>query len=109
MPNIKVTTPLTKDQIREIVRVGCPDLDLSSLGPGLTASRTRWVAAAINTQGKTVTVMPMVRDMTTLLLLLLVMITGIGLLIYAVVVIPKQKELVTRVTALLKRELGGAR
>ncbi len=109
MPNIKISNPVSKDQLREIVRVGCPDLDLSSLGPSFTASSSRWAAAAVNVQGKTVTVMPMVRDMVTMLLLLVIALTGIGIVIYAVAVIPKQKTIVDRVSALVERELGPAR
>jgi len=109
MTNIKVPEPVSKEQIRTLLQTSCPDLDLGSVGPMLTASSSRWVAAAINTQGKTVTVMPLVRDMLTLLAMLLIMLTGVGLVIYAVAVMPKQKALADRVRAVLARELGGAR
>lgn len=111
MPSIKTPQPVPVDRIQEIVQAGCPDLDFGRLGVTLTASRSRWVAAAIGTRGNAVTVNPMVRDMPTMLLLLLMSLTGIGLMLYVLLAFPKQKALVARVTSLLQRELspGGVR
>lgn len=106
--NIKLPSPMTRDQLRELLRAGCPDLDLHDFGPGLTASSSRWAGAAVIAQGQRLSVMPMVRDLGTLALTLLMALTGVGLLIYAVVAIPRQKQVAARVEALLRRELAGA-
>ena len=105
MATIKLTTPTSLTDLRAAVARTCPDLDLQRMGPGLTASQSRWAAAWVLTQRKQVQVLPMVRSMPMLLLLLLVALTGIGLVVYAVAVIPKQQALVKRVTAALEREL----
>lgn len=106
MANIKVAEPVSKDQIRSLLQARCPDLDLGSVGPMITASSSRWVAAAVNSQGKTVTVMPLVRDMPAMLGMLLIMLTGLGLVIFAVTVMPKQRALADRVEGILSAELG---
>ncbi|MEM7156596.1 MAG: hypothetical protein AAF799_27360 [Myxococcota bacterium] len=106
MANIKVAEPVSKDQIRSLLQARCPDLDLGSVGPMITASSSRWVAAAVNSQGKTVTVMPLVRDMPAMLGMLLIMLTGLGLVIFAVTVMPKQRALAERVEGILSAELG---
>ncbi len=107
--NIKLHSPASIDAIREIVRQGCPDLEVGRLGPALVASRSAWVAAAISVQGKTISVMPMVRDAKMMLLMLLVLVSGVGLLLYAIMAIPKQQEVTKRVHALLSRELEAVR
>ena len=75
------------------------------MGPGVTASSSRWVAAWVMTQRKQIQITPMVRSMPMMLLLLLICATGLGLLVYAVAVIPKQQAVVKRVHAALAREL----
>ena len=106
MPNVKVAETVSKDQLRTLLQARCPDLDLGSVGPMLTGSSSRWVAAAVNSQGKTVSVMPLVRDVPAMLGMLLIMFTGIGLVIYAITVIPKQRALAERVHGVLSAELG---
>jgi|GEM_PF-3307951 len=106
MPNIRVSSPVSEARVHDIVAQGCPDLDLGRLGPMITASRSAWVAAAIGTRGRTVTVNPWVRDPLTTGLALLLLLTGIGLPIYAVFVLSKQRAVVDRVTAVLQRALA---
>ncbi len=108
MAKITLPAPVTLDHLRAAVARSCPDLDLQRMGPGLTASQSRWVAAWIMTQGKQVQIAPMVRSMGTMLLLLLVALTGVGLIIYAVAVVPKQQAVVKRVHAALTRELAAS-
>jgi len=106
MSNIKVAETVSKDQLRTLLQARCPDLDLGSVGPMLTASSSRWVAAAVNSQGKTVSVMPLVRDVPAMLGMMLIMLTGVGLVIFAVTVMPKQRALAQRVHGVLSAELG---
>lgn len=105
MPTIKLPAPVTKDEIRDVLRRSCPDLDLMNLGPMVTASKSPWVAAAINPQRSNVYVTPMVRSMPMFLVFFLMALTGIGIVIYAVTAVPKQKKVTDRVTAVLEREL----
>jgi hypothetical protein len=105
MPTIKLDAPASKDQIRDVLRRRCPDLDLMNLGPMITASESRWIAAAINPQRNNVYVMPMVRSMPMFLLFFLMALSGIGIVIYAVTAAPRQKQVAERVTAVLEREL----
>jgi hypothetical protein len=109
MPNIKVAETVSQDEIRSLLRARCPDLDLASVGPMLTASSSRWVAAAVNRQGKTVSVMPLVRDVPAMLGMLCIMLTGVGLVIFAVTVMPKQRALAERVHGVLSAEWGEQR
>lgn len=106
MAKIDLPAPVTLDQLRAALGRACPDLDQQRMGPGVTASSSRWVAAWVMTQRKQVQITPMVRSMPMMLLLLLVCLTGLGLLLYAVAVIPKQQAVVKRVHAALARELG---
>jgi hypothetical protein len=105
MAKIDLPAAVTLDQLRAALTRACPDLDQQRLGPGLTASSSRWVAAWVMTQRKQIQITPMVRSMPMMLLLLLICATGLGLLIYAVAVIPKQQAVVKRVHAALAREL----
>ena len=109
MAKLDLPAPVSLDQLRAAVARTCPDLDLQRMGPGLSASQSRWVAAWVMTQRKQVQITPMVRSMPMMLLMLLVALTGIGLLIYAVAVVPKQQAVVKRVHAALERELAGTR
>lgn len=106
MATIKLPAPATLDQIRAALTRACPDLDQQRMGPGVTASQSRWVAAWVMTQRQQLQITPMVRSMPMMLLFLLVALTGVGLLIYAVAVLPKQQAVVKRVTAALERELS---
>lgn len=106
MAKIDLPAAVTLDQLRAALTRACPDLDQQRMGPGLTASSSRWVAAWVMTQRKQIQIMPMVRSMPMMLLLLLVCATGLGLLVYAVAVIPKQQAVVKRVHAALARELA---
>lgn len=105
MATIKLPAAVTLDQIRAALTRACPDLDQHRMGPGVTASSSRWVAAWVMTQRKQIQITPMVRSGPMLLLQLLIFATGIGLLVYAVAVIPKQQAVVKRVHAALAREL----
>jgi hypothetical protein len=105
MPNIKLATAVSRDKVRDILATRCPDLEVNRLGPGLTASRTKWVAAMVQVNGRTISVIPSVASVPMFLVMLLIMLTGLGLVIYAVAVIPKQQEIVRRVTAALQQEL----
>lgn len=107
--NIKLPAPVSKDHVRDIVIQACPDLEVGTLGPALIAARSPWVAAAIMVQGKTVSVGPAVRDAKMMLLMLLILLSGVGLILYAILAIPKQQEVAKRVYSLLSRELEGAR
>ncbi len=107
--NLKLTQDIDQAQLREILAQGCPDLDFGSIGPALIASSSAWVAAAININKRTVSIIPMVRDLKMLLLMLLIMFSGIGLILYAIVIMPKQRALSERIYALLGRELEVAR
>ncbi len=78
------------------------------MGPGLTASQSRWVAAWVMTQRKQVQVLPMVRSMPMMLAFLALALTGVGLAIYAIAVLPKQRAVAARVAAALERELRAA-
>lgn len=106
MAKIDLPAAVTLDQLRAALTRACPDLDQQRMGPGLTASSSRWVAAWVMTQRKQIQITPMVRSMPMMLLLLLLCATGVGLLIYAVAVIPKQQAVVKRVHAALARELA---
>mgnify|MGYP001273956234 FL=1 len=105
MAKIDLPAAVTLDQLRAALTRACPDLDQQRMGPGLTASSSRWVAAWVMTQRKQIQITPMVRSMPMMLLLLLICATGLGLLVYAVAVIPKQQAVVKRVHAALAREL----
>ena len=106
MAKIDLPAAVTLDQLRAALTRACPDLDQQRMGPGLTASSSRWVAAWVMTQRKQIQITPMVRSMPMMLLLLLICATGLGLLVYAVAVIPKQQAVVKRVHAALARELA---
>lgn len=108
MATIKLPAPVSLDQVRAALTRACPDLDQQRFGPGVTASQSRWVAAWVMTQRKQVSVAPMVRSMPMFLLFFLIALTGVGLLIYAVTVLPRQQAVVKRVTAALERELRAA-
>jgi hypothetical protein len=105
MAKIDLPAAVTLDQLRAALTRACPDLDQQRMGPGVTASSSRWVAAWVMTQRKQIQITPMVRSMPMMLLLLLICATGLGLLVYAVAVIPKQQAVVKRVHAALAREL----
>jgi hypothetical protein len=105
MATLKLSRHVPLPELRTTLARTCPDLDLQSAGPGLTASQSRWVAAWVLTQRNQVQVVPMVRSLPMMLALLAIMLTGLGLLIYAVAVVPKQQAVVKRVTAALEREL----
>lgn len=105
MAKIDLPAAVTLDQLRAALTRACPDLDQQRMGPGVTASSSRWVAAWVMTQRKQIQITPMVRSGPMLLLQLLIFATGIGLLVYAVAVIPKQQAVVKRVHAALAREL----
>lgn len=105
MPNLKLSQPVSRDRVRDVLATRCPDLELKKLGPGLTASTSPWRAAMIQVNGKTVSVFPSVASAAMFPLMLLIMLTGIGLVIYAVTVIPKQQAIVKRVHAALEQEL----
>ena len=105
MAKLTLPSPVSLDRLRAALARTCPDLDQHRLGPGVTASSSRWVGAWVMTQRKHVQVVPMVRSMPMLLLFLLMAVTGLGFVIYAVAVLPKQQALVKRVAAALEREL----
>ncbi len=108
MAKLTLPAPHSLDHLRAALERTCPDLDQHRFGPGVTASQSRWVAAWVMTQRKQVQVVPMVRSMPMFLLFFLMALTGLGLLIYAVAVVPKQQALVKRVHAALERELATA-
>lgn len=107
MPPIKLSSPVAKDRVVQLVRTHLPDLDLGSLGAGVTVASSRWVAAAIWVNKKAVNVMPSMRSPQMFALFVLMALTGIGLAIYAVAILPKQKALADRVEGVLRRELAG--
>ena len=104
--NLQLTQDIDQAKLREIIAQGCPDLDFNTLGAALIASRSAWVAAAVVVNRRTLSVMPFVRDGKMALAMLLIMFTGIGLILYAVVIMPKQRALADRIHALLERELS---
>lgn len=106
MAKITLPAPVTLDQIRAALTRTCPDLDQQRMGPGVTASQSRWVAAWVMTQKKQIQITPMVRSMPMMLLFFLMALTGLGIIIYAVAVVPKQQAVVKRVHAALERELS---
>lgn len=109
MPNLKLSTAVSRDRVRDVLTTRCPDLELKKLGPGFTASRSPWVAAMVQVNGKTVSVAPWVASAPMTLVMLLILLSGIGILIYAVAVIPKQQQIVKRVHAVLDQELRDRR
>lgn len=112
MATLELTAPVPLADLRATLARTCPDLALQGMGPGVTASRSPWVAAWVMTQRKQVQVVPMVRSIPMMLLFLLVALTGVGLLVYAVAVLPRQRQVVDQVVAALERELrstGAAR
>ena len=108
MATLKLSRHVPLADLRATLARTCPDLDLQRMGPGLTASQSRWVAAWVMTQRNQVQVVPMVRSLPMMLAFLLIALTGLGLVIYAVAVVPKQQAVVKRVTAALDRELRAA-
>lgn len=109
MANITLQEPLSQDELAALLRRRCPDLDLGSFGPAVLVSSSAWVAVGVNIHAKTISLVPMVSGGKMLLVLLLVALTGIGAVLYAVLAVPKQQALVKRVRELLERELRGAR
>jgi hypothetical protein len=105
MATITLSAHVTLDQLRAALTRACPDLDQQRMGPGVTASQSRWVAAWVMTQRKQVQVTPMVRSMPMMLAFLALALTGVGLAIYAIAVLPKQRAVAARVAAALEREL----
>lgn len=107
MASIKLQKPVSKDETRAILARRCPDLDLGTLGPTITASSSPWVAAMISVDKRTISVAPMVANMKMLLLFVLIAFTGIGIVLYAVLAVPKQLQVARRVEAALAQELAG--
>ena len=106
MPNIKLAQPVSKDEVRAIIRDRCPDLQLASLGPAITAGTSAWVAAWITVNRKTLSVAPSVANMKMFLLFMLIALTGVGIILFAVLVMPRQMEMSRRVTAALRAALA---
>lgn len=109
MPTIKLDAPTTTDTVRAALTRTCPDLDLRPLGKGLSAAHSRWVAAWIMPQGKRVQIIGNVGSKGMMAALLLILLTGIGLPLYAILVVRKQQALAKRVHAALERELRPSR
>lgn len=108
MATITLSAHVPLPELRATLARTCPDLDLQRMGPGLTASQSRWVAAWVMTQRKQVQVLPMVRSMPMMLAFFALALTGVGLAIYAIAVLPKQRAVAARVAAALERELRAA-
>lgn len=106
MSAIKLSAPVTKDHVVSLVRTHCPDLDLGRLGAGVSVATSRWVGASIWINKKSVTVAPSPPSIPMFLVFLLMALTGLGLVVYAVGVLPKQRALAARVEGVLRRELG---
>ena len=73
----------------------------------LSAERRRVALATTAVIALSLSVIPSVASIPMFIVMLLIMLTGLGLVIYAVAVIPKQQEIVRRVTAALQQELPG--
>lgn len=108
MSNIKLAQPLTKDEVRAIIRQRCPDLDLGTLGPMLTAYASAHVAAMIGVNKKVLSVAPGVSSGRHFAVFALIAITGIGLILYAAFVVSKQVKLARRVEAALRQHVEEA-
>lgn len=106
MPPIKLSSPVAKDRVVALVRTHLPDLDLGSLGAGVTVSSSRWVGSSIWINKKSVSVIPSMRSIPMFLLFALMAATGIGLAIFAIAILPKQRALAARVEGVLRRELA---
>jgi hypothetical protein len=105
MANIKLAQPLTKDEVRAVIRQRCPDLDLGTMGGMLTAYTSSHVAALIAVNKKVLSVMPGVSSLRHFLVLVLICGTGIGLVPYAAFVVAKQVKLAKRVGATLREHV----
>ena len=105
MATITLSAHVPLPELRATLARTCPDLDLQRMGPGLTASQSRWVAAWVLTQRKQVQVLPMVRSLPMMLAFFAIALTGVGLAIYAIAVVPKQRAVAAPVAAALEREL----
>jgi hypothetical protein len=109
MPNIKIARPVSKDEVRAVIQSHCPDLRLARLGPAITAGTSPWVAAWITVNKKSVSVAPSVANMKMFLLFALIALTGVGIILYAVLAVPGQMETTRRVTAALKANLAAVK
>jgi hypothetical protein len=105
MSNIKLAQPLTKDEVRAIIRQRCPDLDLGTMGAMLTAYQSAHVAAIIAVNKKVLSVMPGVSSLRHFLVMFLICITGIGLIPYAAFIVSKQMKVYKRVKAALQEHV----
>lgn len=105
MPTMKLQNPTTVPDVRTALTRACPDLDVRPFGRGLAAAHSRWVAAWVMPNRNKVQVIGGVASKGMMLATLLIMLTGIGLPIYAITAMRKQQALAKRVTAALEREL----
>lgn len=105
MSNIKISEPVSRNQIRDILSRRCPDLELGSLGPMLTASVNGWGGASVAVNKKVVSVGPAPRTGGVFALTMFICLTGVGLIIFAVTVLPKWLDTARRVKAVLAEEL----
>lgn len=103
--NIVLPAPVSRDRVRDVLRARCPDLDLGTIGVGISAASSRWVAAVVFVNGKRVSVIPMVHGVGMFFVFLLLALTGLGIVIYAVTAVPRQLALTKRVRAVLAQEL----
>lgn len=109
MSAIKLSSPVAKDHVVALLRAHCPDLDVGRLGAGVSAASSRWVGASIWINKKAITVIPSMPSIPMLLVFLLIVLTGLGLVVFAVAILPRQRALAERVEAMLRRELPAAR
>ncbi len=105
MPKITLPAPVSRDQLRAALTRTCPDLEQNRMGPGVSASTSRWVAAWVMPQKKQIHINPGIRSVPMMLLFLLMALTGIGIVIWAIAVVPKQQALIKRIHAALERDL----
>ena len=109
MANITYSTKQTKAALEAHLRQSLPELEVKN-GPGamLSVGQSPWIGCMVAVNGKTVTTMPMVHGAGMLPVFLLLALTGIGLVLYAALALPKQLKITQLVNTIIEVHAASA-
>ena len=106
MGALKLAEKLDKKRVQDHLQSNLPDTLTIKNFPGpvaFTIGESAFVAALVTVNGKRINTMPWAHGFGMSWVMILIMLSGIGLIIYAVVAIPKQKKIVEQVETELEK------
>ena len=108
MANLKSSEPLDREAVIQHIQAALPDMSIQRWGTAFSVGSHSLVGTWVAVNGKRINTAPMCHGTRGVFLAFLMLLTGFGIVLYAVIYVPRQQKLQARVDDILRTLPGVA-